>query len=154
LGRFRAKQIFKQRSFMENPNAFIGKATMPTAEEVAAALGPAADVWKQLVDWMAEQGVTVQEWNSYSAKSGWAMRLKVKKRNIVYLAPCSGCFRVAFILGGRAMAAARVSHLSKSTLKLLDEAPKYPEGTGVRLIVKSQKDLAAIRKLALIKLAN
>jgi hypothetical protein len=36
----------------------------------------------------------------------------------------------------------------------LDEAPHYAEGTGVRLIVKAQKDLAAIKKLALIKLAN
>ena len=139
---------------METPNAFIGKTTIPTAEEVAAVLGSSADVWKQLVDWMAEQGVTVQEWNSYSVKSGWAMRIKVKKRNIVYLAPCSGCFRVAFILGDRAVAAARQSDLSKSTLKLLDEAPKYPEGTGLRLVVRVPKDLAAIRKLALIKLAN
>ena len=141
-------------STMEILNAFVGKTTTPTAEEVAAAPGPAAEVWKQLVDWMAEQEVTVQEWNSYSAKSGWAMRLKVKKRNIVYLSPCSGCFRVAFVLGDRAMAAARVSDLSKSTLKLLDEAPKYPEGTGVRLVVKAAKDLVAIRQFALIKLAN
>jgi len=139
---------------MDVPNAFIGKATMPTADEVAAVLGSAADVWKLLVDWMAERGVAVQEWNSYSTKSGWAMRLKVKKRNIVYLAPCSSCFRVAFVLGDRAMAAARQSDLSKSTLKLLDDAPKYPEGTGVRLMVKATKDLAVIRKLALIKLAN
>jgi len=139
---------------MEIPNAFIGKTSAPTVDEVVAALGPTSEVWKQLIDWMAEQGATVQEWNSYSAKSGWAMRLKVKKRNIVYLAPCSGCFRVAFTLVDRAVAAARQSNLSKSNLKLLDEAPKYPEGTGVRLIVKAPKDLAAIRKLALIKLAN
>jgi hypothetical protein len=52
------------------------------------------------------------------------------------------------------MAAARQANLSKSTLKLLGEAPRYPEGTGLRLLVKSAKDLAAIRKLALIKLAN
>jgi len=82
------------------------------------------------------------------------MRLKVKKRNIVYLSPCSGCFRVAFVLGDRAVAAARQSDLPKSTLKLLDEAPKYPEGTGVRLVVKAAKDLVAIRQFALIKLAN
>ena len=74
---------------MEIPNAFIGKTSAPTVDEVVAALGPTSEVWKQLIDWVAEQGATVQEWNSYSAKSGWAMRLKVKKRNIVYLAPCS-----------------------------------------------------------------
>ena len=139
---------------METVNAFIGKTTRPTDAEVSAALGSTAALWKQLVDWMAEQGAAIQEWNSYSPKYGWSLRLKVKKRNIVYLGPCAGCFRVAFILGDRAVAAARQSDLSKSTLKLLNEAPRYAEGTGVRLIVKGAKDLAAIRKLAFIKLAN
>ena len=141
-------------STMEILNAFVGKTTTPTAEEVAAAPGPAAEVWKQLVDWMAEQEVTVQEWNSYSAKSGWAMRLKVKKRNIVYLAPCDGCFRVALVLGDKAMAAAQQSKLSKSVLKALDEAPHYAEGTGIRLMVHESKDLHPIRILAAVKLAN
>lgn len=139
---------------METPNAFIGRTTKPTAEEVSAALGATAALWKQLVDWLAEQGVAEQEWNSSSPKYGWSLRLKLKKRTIVYLGPCDGCFRVAFVLGDRAVAAARESDLSKGVLKLLDEAPRYAEGTGVRLIVKGAKDLAAIRKLALIKLAN
>jgi hypothetical protein len=139
---------------MENPNAFIGKTTQPTAEEVIAVLGPTAAVWKELIDWFAEQKIVDQEWKSYSPKAGWSVRLKVKKRNIIYFAPCKGCFRVAFIFGDKAVAAARQANLSKSTLKLLDEAPRYPEGTGLRLTVKSSKDLAAIRKLALIKLAN
>ena len=139
---------------METPNAFIGKTTKPTETEVAAALGSTAALWKQLVDWMAEQGVGESEWNSSGAKYGWALKLKLKKRTIVYLGPCNGCFRVAFVLGDRAVAAARKSDLAKGTLKLLDEAPRYAEGTGVRLMVKAAKDLAAIRKLALIKLAN
>jgi hypothetical protein len=139
---------------METPNAFIGKTKAPTEAELAAALGTTAALWKLLVDWMAEQGAAVQEWNSYSPKAGWALKLKQKKRTIVYLAPCAGHFRIAFILGERAVAAARKSDLSKSTLKLLDEAPRYAEGTGVRLMVKAAKELAAIKKLALIKMAN
>ncbi|MGD0858986.1 MAG: DUF3788 domain-containing protein [Terracidiphilus sp.] len=139
---------------METPNAFIGKATLPTPEEVSAALGSTSEVWKQLVDWLAEQGVADQEWKSSSAKYGWSLRLKLKKRTIVYLGPCHGCFRVAFVLGDRAVAAARKCNLSKGALKLLDEAPRYAEGTGMRLMVKAAKDLAAIKKLALIKLAN
>jgi Protein of unknown function (DUF3788) len=139
---------------METANAFIGKTTRPTEAEVEAALGSTAALWKQLVSWMAEQGVAIQEWNSYSPKAGWALRLKQKKRNIVYLAPCAGHFRIAFIFGDRALAAAREGNLSKGTLKLLDEAPRYPEGTGLRLMVKAAKDLAAIKKLALIKMAN
>jgi len=143
-----------QRSKMEIPNAFIGQASQPTADELSAALGASVVVWQELVDWFAEQKVVVQEWNSYSPKAGWSLRLKVKKRNIVHLAPCSSCFRVAFIFGDKAIAAARQSNLAKSTLKLLDEAPRYPEGTGLRMTVKSTRDLVEIRKLALIKLAN
>ena len=36
----------------------------------------------------------------------------------------------------------------------LDAAPKYPEGTGVRLRVRAIRDVAALKKLAAIKLAN
>ena len=139
---------------METVNAFIGRTVVPTAKEVDAVLGATAELWDQLVEWLAEQGAATQEWNSYSPKAGWALRLKVKKRNIIYLGPCDGCFRVALILGDKAVAAARHSNLSKSTLKLLDEAPRYPEGTGLRVMVKAAKDLAAIKKLALIKMAN
>jgi hypothetical protein len=139
---------------METPNAFIGKATLPTEHEVSAALGSTAEVWKQLVNWLAEQGVADQEWKSSSPKYGWSLRMKLKKRTIVYLGPCNGCFRAAFVLGDRAVAAARKSDLSKTALKLLDEAPRYAEGTGVRLMVRASEDLADVRQLAIIKLAN
>ena len=36
----------------------------------------------------------------------------------------------------------------------MNTAPKYPEGTGVRFTMKTPKDLAAVRQLAAIKLAN
>jgi len=140
---------------VESANAFIGKLTQPSAAEVAAALGASAEAWKQLVDWLEnEQGVTGQEWKSSGPKYGWTLRVKLKKRTILYLGPCDGCFRVALVLGDRAVGAARESNLSKSLLKTLDEAPRYPEGTGIRLMVKGSKDLAPIRKLALIKLGH
>jgi hypothetical protein len=135
-------------------NAFIGKTAAPTEKDLTAALGSTAALWKQLVAWLAEQGAGESEWNSSGAKYGWALRLKVKKRNIVYLGPCEGCFRAAFVLGEKAVAAARKSDLSKNTLKIIDEAPRYAEGTGLRLMVKAEKDLAAIKKMALIKMAN
>jgi hypothetical protein len=139
---------------METPNAFIGKVTQPSETEVAASLGSTAALWEQLVDWLAERGAAEQEWKSSSAKYGWSLLLKLKRRTIVYLIPSVGCFRVAFALGDRAVEAARKGDLSKSTLKIIEDSPHYAEGTGVRLVVKTPKDLAAIRKLALIKLAN
>jgi len=136
-------------------NAFIGKAKKPTEEELAAALGPAKAAWDLFIAGLAEEnGVDGQQWSSYSRKAGWSLRLKRKKRTIVWLAPCQGCFRVAFILGDKAMKAARECELPKRVVKILEEAPKYPEGTGVRIAVKGAKDIAVLKKLAEIKLAN
>lgn len=140
---------------MEIQNAFIGKTVQPSNEEISQALGPSADAWEQFISWLAqEHGVTVPEWNSYSIKHGWALRLKLKKRNIVYLSPCKDCFRVAFIFGDRAIEAARQTRFSQAASNAIKEATKYPEGTGIRLIVNRTRDLSAIRKLAAIKLAH
>jgi hypothetical protein len=139
---------------MDIPNAFIGQTTAPTFEEVHAALGESNEAWKELQEWLAALGVAEQEWKSFSPKFGWSLRLKLKKRTIVHLSPCTGCFRAAFILGDKAVAAARQSNLSRDVFKLLDAATRYAEGTGIRLVVKHKKDLAAIRKLTAIKLAN
>ncbi len=133
-------------------NAFIGKASPPTEAELAAALGPAKDLWEELISALeSQQLVEVREWNSYSPKAGWALRLKHGKRAIVYLSPCRGCFLASFALGDRANAAARESGLPKPVITLIDQAKRYAEGTAVRIEVKRPKDVRIVTKLAGIK---
>ncbi|MGD0630014.1 MAG: DUF3788 family protein [Terracidiphilus sp.] len=140
---------------MELQNAFINHAEQPTAEEVALALGAAAKLWDQLVNSLTKElGVTAKEWHRNSPKYGWALRLSVKKRRIIYLSPCSGCFRVALVLGDKAIAAAKNSGLPVFLMEMIEEAPRYPEGTAIRLVVKTRADLTGIRELAVVKLAN
>ena len=141
---------------MELLNAFIGKKEQPSPEDVAAALGPAASLWDELIDSMArEAGVPTQEWSGiYVHKYGWSLKLKLRKRTIVYLAPCHCCFRVAFIFGDKAMVAAKEAKFPKKIQDALAAAPRYPEGHGLRLVINKAADLAPIRKLAAIKLAN
>jgi hypothetical protein len=137
------------------PNAFIGWKTPPSDTDLASVLGPLAPLWDQLTDGLAEElGLTEREWKSYGIKHGWALRLKRGKRNIVHIAPCQGSIRVLLILGDRAVKAARTGGLGASITKLLDEAPRYPEGTGIRLEVKGPRAVTAIKKLARIKLEN
>lgn len=133
------------------PNAFIGRTLAPTDDELSAQLGAVRELWNEL---LAELALPVQEWHSYSPKAGWSMKLKLGKRTILYLSPCQGCFRVAFILGAKAVEAARQAKLPKTLMKLIDDAPRYPEGTGVRLEVTARKQLPAVKKLAELKLAN
>jgi len=131
-------------------NAFVGKTKQPSDRELASALGSSHALWQSLIKELGLEG----EWNSYSPKAGWSLKLKQKKRTILYMVPCEGSFRVAFVLGDKALAAARAGKLPKRILDMLAEAKKYPEGTAVRLEEVTLQDLNVIKTLAGIKLAN
>lgn len=137
------------------PNAFIGSEKPPTAAELSAALGPAGVVWDELlVELAREFDVTIHEWKCHSPKWGWALRVLRGKHTIVWLSPSTGGFEALFILGERAMRAARAAKLPKAVAETLASAPQYPEGTGVRLKVKSSRNLGALKRLVAIKIAN
>jgi hypothetical protein len=138
------------------PNAFIGKPGMPTDDDLAAELGRSAKaLWDRLLAGLAEEhNIVTQEWNSYSRKAGWSLRLKRDQRTILYLSPCRGCFRASFALGGKAVEAARGSGLPQRVIQIIDSAKRYAEGTGVRIDVNGPADIAIVMKLAAIKLAN
>ncbi len=141
---------------MDTANAFLGRANAPSDAEISAALGPAASLWSALIDEVtADAGKLTQEWKGiFVNKYGWSLRLKQKSRNIIFMSPCHNCFRVAFTLSDKAVTAAKEAHLPKAVSQALATAPKYPEGTGLRLTVNRPGDLPAIRKIARIKLAN
>ena len=136
---------------MEQTNAFAGKPRKPTESELASELGDSKALWDELVADLAKEHKLAREWNSYSKKAGWALRLKRGDRNIVYLAPFHGCFRASFALGDKAVQAARQSGLQR-IVKLIDAAKRYAEGTAVRIDVQGHDDVATVKKLAAIKL--
>jgi hypothetical protein len=141
---------------MEYTNAFLGKPTQPTDSEVATALGSSANLWNEFIHWMADkEGITTQEWKGIVVKKyGWSLRLKQKARNIVYLSPGKGCFMVSFVLSDKALANAKRENLPQAVQDVLNSAPRYPEGNGVRLPVHRASDLSPIRKITAIKIAN
>jgi hypothetical protein len=127
-------------------NAFIGRPGAPADAELSTELGPSRVLWDRLLaDLAGECDLTEMEWNSYSPKAGWALRVKKAKRNIVYLSPGRGAFMASFALGEKAVQAAR-------EIVNLDGARKYAEGTAVRIDVKTAADVAIVTKLAAIKL--
>jgi len=133
------------------PNAFIGHKDQPSTKELATALGASYKLWEHLIK---DLHLPDEEWNSYSVKAGWSLKLKQKKRTILHLGPREGSFQIAFILGDKALAAARASKLPKRILDLLADAKKYPEGTAVRIEITKAADLAGVKELAAIKMAN
>jgi hypothetical protein len=136
------------------PNAFIGETRQPTERRLAEALGPAKAAWDGLVKGLVKEHGLTREWKSYSVKMGWAFRLKRKERNIVHLGPRNGSFQAALIFGEKAMATVRAARFPARIRKIIAEAPRYPEGTGIRLEIKKPKDIEIVKRLAVIKLAN
>ncbi len=136
-------------------NAFAGQAKRPTQKALESALGECSALWQRLVlELTKELKLDSEEWNSSGLKHGWALRLQRKKRNIVYLGPRKGWFLASFILGDKAIAAARKSELPAFVLKMIAEAKRYGEGTPVRIEVNKAEDLDPVKILAKIKVGN
>jgi hypothetical protein len=136
-------------------SAFDDKSSKPKGAELASVLGRASALWEGLIAHLAaEYQPFVKEWKFSGAKWGWSLRLKHKKRTILYMTPCKRHFLVGFALGEKAVKAAHQSDLSDSVLTIIDEAKKYAEGRAVRIEVRTKRDLSNVEKLAAIKMAN
>jgi hypothetical protein len=136
-------------------SAFDNKDVAPDEQSLAAMLGRTSELWLQLTDSLrSDCGPLREEWRFAGPKFGWSCRLQEPKRTLVYLTPCRGSFLASFALGERACAAARAAGLPASILALIDAAPRYPEGRGVRIPVRRRSDVDAVRRLAAIKHAR
>lgn len=145
----------KKQSSSISPNAFAGQTERPTQNALESVLGASYALWKKLVpELKAELKLDGEEWHSSGVKYGWALRLRLKKRNIVYLGPRAGCFLASFVLGDKAVAVARKSDLPAYVLKMIAEAKRYGEGTPVRIEVSKAEDLEPVKTLARIKVEN
>jgi len=136
-------------------SALDDKAHPPTGRTLQAVLGRATALWDDLkADLQTAHGPLDEEWTFAGAAYGWSMRLRKRKRALVYLTPCRSHFLASFALGEKACRAAHAGGLPESILDAIEQAPKYAEGRGVRIPVRSRKDLAGIRRLVDIKAAN
>ncbi len=134
---------------------FDDKTKTPQDGTLADALGRAWSRWNELKSALsAQHGPLAEEWVFGGKNWGWSLRLKHKKRAIVYLTPCRRHFLAGLALGEKAVKAARQSDLSATVLQLIDDATKYAEGRAVRIEVRHKRDVDIVVKLAAAKMAN
>lgn len=138
----------------ESLSVFGDKSNPPTEDDLRRALGPAASAWDELVARIHhDHAPAAERWNFAGARFGWSLRLCRGDRVVLYLIPQAGRFLVGIVLGAKAVAAARSAGLPEAVLQALAEAPRYAEGTGLRLMVSDASQLQPIRTLAALKMA-
>jgi len=134
---------------------FDDKEKRPEKKDLDGALARTANLWDQLIDHLKEQyGPAVEEWGFAGKKWGWSLKVKSKKRAILYMTPKEGYFHVGFALGEKAVTAAKEMSLPKNVLDIIEEAPRYAEGRGVRLDIRKSADLKPIQKIAAAKMSH
>jgi hypothetical protein len=135
-------------------SAFDDKARQPTEADLAPVLKGSFVFWNALKARIAARFTPLSfEWGFAGKAYGWGLRLKHKKRTVLYMTPCEGYFLASFALGEKAVQAAREADLPSSMLETIESARKYVEGRGVRLKVASARDVRNIEKLAVIKMS-
>jgi hypothetical protein len=136
-------------------SAFDDKSKKPTPAKLRTMLGRTSAHWDGLTSHVAASYPPLdQTWNFAGANWGWSLRLRQKKRTVLYMTPCEKHFLVGFVLGGKAVQAARDSKLPESVLTAIDKAKKYPEGKALRIEVRTKKDLQIAKDLAAIKMTS
>ena len=136
-------------------SVFDDKSKQPQEDELATALGRTFVLWNELKEHIAARFAPLSvDWGFASKTTGWGLRLKQDKRTVLYMTPCKGYFLASFALGEKAVKAAHAGDLPASVLAVIDSARRYAEGRGVRLEVRSAKDVRSVEKLAVIKMAN
>ena len=145
----------KKQGSAVSPNVFAGQVERPNERALEKVLGQSYALWTRLVaELKRDLQLDGEEWHSSGVKHGWALRLRKKDRNIVYLGPRAGSFMAAFVLGDEAVAVARKTDLPSSILTMMADAKRYGEGTPVRIEVRTLTDLKKVKILATVKLNN
>jgi hypothetical protein len=70
------------------------------------------------------------------------------------MTPCHKYFLAYFAFGEKAYRAVTTASPSAGVMTLLRSAPKYPEGRGIRVTVRTGRDLDDVLRLAAIKASN
>ena len=87
------------------------------------------------------------EWKYYGPKNGWALKVFRKKRNMCFVGREPGAIAMGFVLGERAYDHLLTLDLRPALRETVEGAKRFPEGRGIRLILKGEPDLEVAQVL-------
>ena len=131
------------------------KSVVPNSGMVAAVLTGSFSLWDELVNHVKTKYPSItEEWKHYGKAFGWTFKLISKKRNLLFIVPLNGCFRVRFVLGDKAAACAEAAGLPHEIKEAISVATPNVEGRSVDIDICRYEQLEAVKTLLKIKFEN
>jgi hypothetical protein len=121
----------------------------PSNRELARLLGKSHSAFLTLTQ---RRSTFTCEWKRYGKKSPWVLKVSQADRTLFYATPMADAFEATVVLGERAAREALAGRVSKILHASIRAAKPYVEGRPVRVIVKSQADVAGVEELVAVKL--
>lgn len=133
---------------------FNEKLVVPDDKQLAYAIGKTQKILDKILEFLNTNYSEIRtEWKFYGRKYGWQMKIFHKKRNILFLIPYEGYFKIVMVFGDRAVnTMVEENKVTASIIQELLNAKKYMEGRGIGINIKEEKDFNIIMELVKIKL--
>jgi hypothetical protein len=132
---------------------FTDKNRQPTDNDLKLSLGDTYQLWQLIMEYVIlKYPKGFEEWGC--SKYGWNLRIKDKKRAIIYLLPRDRFFKVALVFGQKATDIIMKSQIADSIKTELVSAKVYAEGRGIRIDIMDEIIINDIQELIDIKLAK
>ena len=110
------------------------KLNQPTTEILGQDLGDTSVLLNEIITLIRnEYDECKPEWKFYNKKSGWIMKMMTKGRNVSFVIPGYGDFRLGFTFGERAEDMVMQSNLPDQIKEELKAARQYAEGRTIQI---------------------
>jgi hypothetical protein len=134
---------------------FLDKSKQPDDEALKKVLGTSYKFWEEIKTGIHDEyGDVTEEWKFYGAKSGWTLKMLLKKRNLFFFVAYEKYFLIAFVFGDKAVSEIEKSDLPADLIKELKNAKKYAEGRGLRMEIRKKSDVKNVIRLLKFKVSN
>lgn len=135
-------------------SVFDDKSLSPGLRDLEGVLGDSFRWFEGLSALVSKEGTLIYDWKYYGRQSGWVLKMLRGKRNILFVIPGKGYFRVALTFGDKALQVILKADLPQQVKETLNAAKPYAEGRTIQPEVRSDEQYDIVRTLVEIKLTH
>jgi len=130
---------------------FIDKNHHPEPDEVNQILGSVQPLWKQIVQFIANNYSMVVDFTYGGKNYGWNMWYRKSGKSLVSLYPQENAFVAQVVLGREQTEKALLLSLGENVSHVLHETPSLHDGRWLFIKITTDRDVVDVEQLLLLK---